>query len=209
MAKRGIYLISYKKSTVKLMPKPYQTSCVDYSVKGYESKYDCIHKCNIKKYINIYKKYPSQYLIYNISSHLLHNNHYRSYLSFNITKECRNFCGYYNDCYKEHYKIDYFDKRLSNVITSNLYVMPSAEPITIITHSAKLSFQEYLCFVASIISLWFGYPIIILSDVFLLSYRKTNQYFYIYNSNVISILLIIINLSIVKDFSIFVLRRKI
>ena len=44
-------MISYMKAIIELLPKPYKTSCIDYSLYGFELRKDSIFKCKIKKYI--------------------------------------------------------------------------------------------------------------------------------------------------------------
>ena len=56
--------ISYTKTMINRMPKPFNTACIEYSVYGYESRFDCISKCKINNYIAKSNKYPGNYLVY-------------------------------------------------------------------------------------------------------------------------------------------------
>ena len=127
-----ISIIRFTKSIIKLLPKPYQTSCVDYRVFGYESRDDCITKCEINAFINIYNKYPTKYLSYNINNTL---NFDLKQLKFgrNILEKCENFCGYNKDCYKEYFH--YIEEREATYATNHMdiHVIPTTLLNTIIT----------------------------------------------------------------------------
>ncbi len=57
---KGFSQVKYKKTIIKLLPKPYRTDCVDYQTIGYQSKIDCINECLKDHYIREYKGfYPS------------------------------------------------------------------------------------------------------------------------------------------------------
>ena len=51
------------------------------------------------------------------------------------------------------------------------------EPLLIYEIQLKLTFEEYLCLMASVVSLWFGFSIIMLTEYLSLMYRKINNYY--------------------------------
>ena len=93
----------------------------------------------------------------------------------NILEKCENFCGYNNDCYKEYFH--YIEEREATYATNHMdiHVIPTTLPNTIITHLPKMGLQEFLCFIACIFSLWYGFSIMMLSDFCLILFNKVNQ----------------------------------
>jgi hypothetical protein len=53
-----------------------------------------------------------------------------------------------------------------------IYLDASLYPILTIKHSPKIQINEFLCFITSIISLWFGFSVIMLSDICLFVLKK-------------------------------------
>ena len=78
------------------------------------------------------------------------------------------------DCYQEYYNTIY-DK--VSYRFGYIFIMPPSIPTTIIVHSKKLAFEEFLCYVASMISLWFGFSFIMLSDYYILIVNNVINYF--------------------------------
>ncbi len=54
----------------------------------------------------------------------------------------------------------------------NIDVALTQYPILIIKHSPKIQFEEFLCYITSSISLWFGFSVIMLSDICSLIVKK-------------------------------------
>lgn len=70
------------------MPQQYETSCFDYSMRGYYSKNDCIFKCKINDVLHKYDKWPDIYLAYvrNIDLNFYINDYLD--LDDSLTKNC-------------------------------------------------------------------------------------------------------------------------
>jgi hypothetical protein len=91
-----------------------------------------------------------------------------SSLDLNLSDKCKKYCGNFKDCYKEYFHLD--ETRMKGDIYEDFFTflnLPTL-PNTIIKHTAKMHFEEFLCFIASIVSLWFGFSVIMLTDVCLL-----------------------------------------
>ncbi len=54
-------------------------------------------------------------------------------------------------------------------------ILSTTKPNLFMKHSPKILFKELLCFIESIISLLFGFSIIMLSDLCLLVIKQVNQ----------------------------------
>ena len=157
--------ISFAYQSFKLLKSPYSTDCIDYkSDTQYVSRKDCIRKCKLKNSIEkcgvvshevqVFKKEPNIRFgateedfdcIKNIS------------LDTICLKECPNL-----DCFKTYYRIINTAKyELDN--TQNMlaieFVTPT-DPETIIIHRPAIDMLEFICYIASTVSLWFGLSII-------------------------------------------------
>jgi hypothetical protein len=82
-----------------------------------------------------------------------------------VEKECIKFCGLNDDCFKQYFTF-YSDEEVYDVGDNFvILVYPPDLPTLIFTHLPKMQTEEFICFIASIFSLWFGFSIIMLSDV--------------------------------------------
>jgi hypothetical protein len=139
-------------------------------------------------------------------------NYFFKYFNRSIDVRYSKLCGdicYNDDCYREYYCInhEYIGK-----INDSIYILfvPQSTPTTIIVHSAKLRLQEFLCYIASIISLWFGFSIIVLNEIGLNIYKYVNNYFikYCNINNVKHINIYPQNINIISNNSKIIENRK-
>ena len=178
-------LFSYAKTIIKLLPKPYKhiSLCVDYRLSEYESRYDCLSKCKLNYYINQQEIYPNNYLGYNLNNYYFKHSQNKN-IEMKLANICDLFCGYNDDCYKEYYNI--YQENLRDNKPFQLWLKPPSFPNTVITHSPKIEFQEFLCYISSIISLRFGFSFIMLTDLFVFIYKNFHQYIYRANNVIIN-----------------------
>jgi hypothetical protein len=171
--KSEYHVIHYQKTIVELLPKPYKTSCADY-----KRRIECLTKCKILYYKQISNQWPSFYYTDDLDSNWYISNTHNRNLEFQSKKRCEKVCGKSADCFKEYFlgtaKIASFLKDTGH----NIYVFPPILPNTIFIQSAKMQIEEYLSFIASIISLWFGFSILMLSDVIVLIFSNINKIVY-------------------------------
>ena len=67
-------------------------------------------------------------------------------------------------CYNEYYKLS---KVTSNDISARgkiIWIRNTLSPTLVFSQKAKVEFQEFLCYIASIVSLWFGVSLIMIKD---------------------------------------------
>jgi len=166
--------ISYTKyhvTNVQLMPKPYKTSCVDYTQFGHRSKSDCILKCRIKYFRDHYRGWPGDYLTEQSSDEYMFDITIFEILKKNgslnlmLGRSCRKFCGFSNDCFKQYFSFKTSIDQNFDQLNSILYIYPPDLPTLIFTHSPKIEIEEFICFIASIVSLWFGFSVMMLPNV--------------------------------------------
>jgi len=186
------YYFEYKKTIIKSLPKPYDTDCYDYRGMGYKSLTDCIDKCRINAFIEkIYNLWPGAYLQYNESMNSKIVNIFQLFqenpeLDQTLAKHCKKLCGHRSDCNQEIFEL----KIKPRFITSDgffIVFFPQNTPDIIYTHSPKILFEEFVSYIASYVSLWFGFSIIMLSNVIHKCYQfinyKMNYYMRIFKIN--------------------------
>jgi hypothetical protein len=150
------------------MPKPYKNYCVDYTKFGFSSRTDCIIKCRLKYFRDHYERWPGVYLTENLTNDymfdamevLLANES----LDFVLGKSCTKKCGSNTDCLKETFYLKKSEE-IDLDFNSTVFIFPPNLPSLKFENSPKIQVEEFICFIASIVSLWFGFSIIMLSDV--------------------------------------------
>jgi hypothetical protein len=175
-----VLLVDYKKTSVELMKKPYSTSCENYNQFGYNLRSDCIFECitnNLKKELNLWYSY---YLINDSESDLLMTQKTNFGSNLSLEQKCEKICGLDNDCVKEYFISEYIREAWGNQ-SFIIVVRPQRYPILSIKHSPKLQFEEFMCYITSIMSLWFGFSVIMLSNVCSLILKKLILVFNYYN----------------------------
>ena len=163
-----ISYIIYKKVIVESLPRPFNTDCYDYSKKNYRSREHCLASCAYNLFLQRKSEVPVNYLALNLSSNLL----FADVANQNFTAEkeigqiCKGHCGVHIECTKEIYEMrkDYFVSY--RILDDNLLiVMPPYVQAQKFRYTEKMSFEEMICFVGSLFSLYFGFSVIMLSDV--------------------------------------------
>ena len=168
----NLMYVDYRRFISHSMPTPYETQCVDYNKQGYFSKMDCINQCKIKFWkTNFPNQWPANYLNYDTNSNDSLIDIYSNHLEYmqddiEMGTKCKQQCGVYSECYSEIYELSihpfYWD-----IDNFPFPIFPPRLPDLIYTHSASIETVEFLSFVFSIISLYFGFTVIMVPGLFL------------------------------------------
>ncbi len=156
------------------MPKPYKTSCFDYKNFGYYSRSDCIFKCKVGNYVKNQSEWPAKFFTDDRKSDLFMNNSGYDSMEFELSIKCRELCGESNDCFAENYELSEIRSDGKNgifIIVISLPTIPTLE----FTHWPKIYFEEFLCLIGRIFTLWFGFSLVMLSDVCLLVVKQVKN----------------------------------
>ena len=174
-------LLKYSIVVSKVMFKPFNQCFVG------QTREECVDKCMIDYYINKYGGYPSMYLAYQDNSSLRFKlgmlEKMRNNSEFDPNIKCKRFCDLKTECYKQYFITDStFGRIYSNKTESKknefvLLLEYPAHPSTIYEVNLKMSFEEYLCLLSSIFSVWFGFSILVLTEFCPQMLRKINNYF--------------------------------
>lgn len=179
------YSFSFKKTKTKFLPPPYFSRCTDYHEINLESRDHCVEECVSHRLLKSDPGYTDEQLTvtdYNHTNFKLRNSEGKDELSSIVQsydRMCKNQCPL--SCNTVIYMPilwETYNWHLNNPYSDIRIKLIHIEPTTFITLSGKLSFVEYLIYVASITSLWFGFVIFDSSDTlkvffsFILSLKK-------------------------------------
>ena len=161
--------ILYEKTVRHSLESPYETNCFDYQKKGHFSRFECINKCRINHLSKEFNAFPGSYLVYNNKSEAKLIEPFlafvdRTHIDQDVGKICMTECGTQNDCHQEFYTWNKFNPKYNWPKFLIMILAPSV-PDLIHIQSPKLIFEEFVSYVGSLTGLWFGFSIIMLSDV--------------------------------------------
>lgn len=151
--------ISYSHFQSNRLGPPFKTQCLDYATQGLETKSHCFEKCLLQKSINTFKKLPFSVLIDSpirlpiISKEDNSNELFMKKLG-QLQKDCGVLCKR-KDCFKEEFIPKVFYTTQEENIMLELY--GSNEPTIASQESAYLNIIDYITYIVSCISFWFGF----------------------------------------------------
>ncbi len=155
------YEINYSSKSYYLLSSPYQTDCIDYKLNTeYLSQKDCIRKCRRRKSIEKCNAMPDRTNFFENELELVSDKVFDEQCTqtIDLNKTCRSVCPHM-DCIKFYYKpfvsSNYKTKRSISEIAFSI----TTEPKTSLIYRPKLETIEFLSYIASILSLWFGFSI--------------------------------------------------
>ena len=175
--------VKYQKTIVKYLFNPRFKPCFV----GQKAE-DCIYNCKIKEFVDRTGSFPISFLNFNENYIDLKFSTFDEYLNFNWSEKCSELCGHNTDCYREYFISDFKEHHFSfEVDRFQLAIDFPTHPTTIYEISLKMSFEEYLCLIASILSLWFGFSIIVFTEFCRMIFNRIIVQFNIQNRNLFSI----------------------
>ena len=152
-------LLTYNKQENKLLPYPYSTNCKNYETLGHFSRNDCIRKCRINMtlekcgvlpvFVNVFE--------YEYERYAKNESEYNCTIKNNFDIECYNRCPF-EDCINDYYIPKIVLSRSDNY-ESGIGISPPSEPEIIYEYNPKIETIEFLCYIGSILGLWFGLSI--------------------------------------------------
>ena len=152
------YQVGFKLISVNLLPYPFKDKCIDYETLEFESHYHCMDRCINNKLYAKYKKYHP-YLLQR-SAHYEENImlinaseiDYNDYYS-----PCLNNCP--QNCHSKTYFIIPVDEWVRPDNKTLKVAVDYLEPNTAVTYQPRLGLEDYVIYISSILSLWFGWCI--------------------------------------------------
>ena len=166
------HYLQYQRIKIHSLPEPYETNCVDFQKKGFSSRQHCISKCRFELQTkNRTDKWPGNYFTDDRKSLM---KMYNSFNEFKENKEmdqlfgeeCKQNCSTNTECHSEYYRLDLkpFGFGYNN---SDISIYPPDIPDLVYVYEPKLHFVEFVVLIAGSVSLWFGFSVLMLSDLIL------------------------------------------
>jgi len=185
------YLIDYSKFTFKLLEKPFSTQCITYSDNGhYSSQNDCYDKCLTRSHLNICRCIPSGVTIYDRIMEekicCIFNSSCINHTNLFIQKDCHQQCLSV-DCHIVKYKSQICNAHKRVRVSEGVYLMDIKNntakviintPITddeVFSYEPKYDIIEIVCYIASLLGLWFGLSVLSLTKVIRNSFVTRSQ----------------------------------
>jgi hypothetical protein len=162
------YAISYSLDTYRLLPKPYPTDCIDYHIRTESlSRKDCIRKCLIRESIDKCNAISNDAQIYEweIKSPDVKYSDHNCSKNLSLNNKCNNFCRH-KDCVKTFYKPYVITSFANYTKDAEILISLPMEPKRIYCYYPKIETIEFLCYLASILSLWFGFSFLSVYSLF-------------------------------------------
>ena len=160
------YEITYTEMSYELLPSPYATNCIDYRLKmGAKSRADCIRKCKIKNSFEKCDVISHEIDVYSGEQNVIFA---QTDEEFNCTKllyldeQCLNDCANY-DCFKQYMEMKIIEEKNTSGKYDHVNLVSiwlPFKPKSTFIHRPSIETVEFLCYLASTLSLWFGFSVI-------------------------------------------------
>jgi hypothetical protein len=145
----------------QLLEKPYQTNCIDYPSKTeYLSREDCIRRNRLNKSIteckviaegiNLFKWETGIFMNSTLDEKCIEN------INIEIDKYSSQKCQQL-DCVKNYYKPVLISREIYDKKDIRIDITCPSDPETTYGHKPRIETIEFLCYIASILSLWFDF----------------------------------------------------
>ena len=156
------YTIIYSYQSFQLLKSPFATNCTNYELETpFLSRKDCIRKCKLKRSLDECKVIGFETPVYK-------NELMVEFAQNEEKKECVKNLNSETFCQKECPNLDCFNTYYRLMKTSQIgmgegkdyvwveLVLPQ-EPETTFIHKPRIEMVEFICYMASTVSLWFGF----------------------------------------------------
>nr|XP_027199509.1 uncharacterized protein LOC113793650 [Dermatophagoides pteronyssinus] len=167
------HTFSYVKTITELLEPPFKTRCRKYEEIGYKSLMHCMNHCKANYFIRKFNGWHGDVPAdnnYNLNIYYAPEVHKQNKsLDKIMSEECSEFCSKRQDCKSEFFTVQpiaEFERGHGRPEWQNLYRINIYLPSGLNTHykhSPRLEWIEFICYYASVISLWFGFSIIAFS----------------------------------------------
>jgi len=164
LKRADVFRVNYERKRYLLLEAPYSTRCFDYSKRSHKSRHECLSDCMIKS-AKRRNRWPSGVPC-------------DASMSINTTvfSKCPTDDCKAPDCKDERYvvKLDRAERLEPKTTIINRIEIGKPDIIwSDYEYSPKLELVEYLCYVGSAISLWFGVSVVgFFSDATVKTIRK-------------------------------------
>lgn len=132
---------------------------------------ECFAKCIIDNVVKQNNSYPLSYATYNSTSTYEFNDLEAEEDQFE--NYCKDLCSERIDCRKEFYILNKEELSYGDPDILFIKIIFSTQKTTVYEISPKIYLEENICMSLSIISLWFGFSILVITEKILISVKNT------------------------------------
>lgn len=155
-------LVSYSKRRLKLLKPPFISNCFDYQAVGLIDQEWCIRTCKLKQLKKYNMSVPLELAYYEFDGERPLANNYAQ-PGMDMFKVCTRQCSRVS-CNVEIVIGAEVTEVGSQDRTSLMILLPSVADINIL-YGPNMGFGEFVVFIGSILSMWFGLSVFKLSDL--------------------------------------------
>jgi len=157
------YSLFYSVKNYRLLESPYPTNCINYETNTeYLSRNECIRKCQINRSISKCNVISDAVNIFKWEQDIrfaVTVDQENCIEELNLNEYCLRMCPNY-DCIKYYYKPNLVASGIKGQIENTISIGFSTEAETTYWHKPRIELIEYICYMASIFNLWFGFSIL-------------------------------------------------
>ena len=152
--------------TYRLLESPYRTDCLDYDLKTeFVSRRDCIRKCMIKKSV-------TECSVVAHETDVFRGEPSVRFANGTDETDCVNRLGLNHLCHKQCPHNDCFKLYIEPIVLENndihdqignktwIRILIPFAPKTTFTHKPSIEPIEFVCYMASTLSIWFGFSLL-------------------------------------------------
>ena len=160
------YTLSSRTKSFRLLPRPYRTDCYEYSQSSpFTSRKACIRHCKVKEAMNRCGHFYRDIDVFEGEQNApsFQSKDINCVRNLTLKEYCSKKCPK-QDCFKQHKEVFLLENVLMSgkPPTNRIYLFIPFEPKTTFYHKPSLGIIELFCYLASTVSLWFGFSMVAL-----------------------------------------------
>ena len=158
------YSMGFTLNSYQLLERPYPTDCKNYNTNTvYLSRKDCIRKCKIKQSLDKCRVISYETDVYRdepVVRFAETKDEIQCVKDLKLKRSCMKMCPN-SDCYKQHFVPKIVSESNENYPDyTEMSLAITADPQVKNYHKPRIETVEFLCYMASTFSLWFGFTMI-------------------------------------------------
>ena len=172
------YAASFTLNSYSLLKTPYRTDCKHYPKETkHSSRRECIRMCKLNlsmKQCGVIAYNVDIYRNESVGRFAQTHEEVNCIKQLDLKRKCHQMCPH-NDCFKQYIVPKIISQGAWNGSYSNLELAFPNAPMTMYYQRPAIEYIEFLCYLASIFSLWFGFSLLSIYDWILVIYSQTTQ----------------------------------
>ncbi|KAI1294587.1 hypothetical protein HDE_05710 [Halotydeus destructor] len=161
----GYHLLNFKKLKVERLPAPYSSKCRNYRQDGYLSAGHCVDECVVRRTMQKFQKWPLKVAAAGQLNITMSKADSRMDLT-HCSRRCKAA-----DCHVDSYMTDSTFFSIPENTYTRVEIKVSPEFDIELTESAKFELIELICYLAGLLTFWFGGSVLTISSGLLAKFK--------------------------------------